>query len=671
MRSRTERFGSLLFVWFLPACGPGHVASSGSETSSSTEESGSSESGSSESETEESESEESETDEGSDDTSPPLADNPCWVESRTGYHYLQQFVGGPEHLFAISDDGLLVENGGEWSYDISLAMSPDDMWGTPDDLWLLDAGKLHHWDGQNLELVLEGLVASQLVPTPMGAVWLAHEDEGVALLELEPGGDQWDPHVGPDFDHFHSFAATSNERWVMSREVSTTRFAHQVGEGPWLIEEPVLPDFSLDPTMLLGDDGTLWIATADGCDEPAHLIRRSLAGEWTWVEVEPTPGDACGVTAVESGGELYALRRSSTMVWRWDGVGDPEPVLELPIEAHALFGEGGRVLAYDNRFGPTIIEITPELVPSAEVLFDREVVRSGVASATTLDAVFGGSSTSIHRWDGDAWSIEFDGGGGNPLGVIGVWADGPDSAWLTELHYLAFQFSTRIWRSEAGASSMVEELVDIELGPVWGRAPDQVWAVGHDGEQNAALWFFDGSSWAASDAPEASPTLVGVTGDSQHLFVIDRLGVVYEREGDGWTALPSLDVSLDRVFLAMAGGELLVAYTHTINPDPWDPGPQEDRFEVWDGQAWHDAQDRWPDAPELARRLSTDGLGGVWAMTPSEPPELHYLHSDDWEQVDTPSDLDHGGIAAAPEGVVVHESPGGGQHTREFRWNCE
>ncbi len=606
---------------------------------------------------------------GGDDGGPPVADNPCWTSTRTAFGPLDAVLPGPTQVLAIGSDGLLVERNGQWVFDEALDTSADELRGVPDDLWIRDGAALSHYDGAQLSTVFSGMLEADLASTPSGELWFASASP-LELYRRTPGVDAWVAHPAPALGGVTAIAVTDDERWVMDDTFGGAFFAHQVDEGPWDIEEPELPlSFFYPVEMTIGDDGALWLAATDGNAEPTYVIRRAPDGAWSWASFPTEPGDGNVVSLAVVDGHAYAVRRNSTALWRWDGVGPAVHAADLP-SAGIMVQVDDRVLAYDNAVGPTIDDVELGAAPSVVALYDRVSVDGGVLAARSVDHVFGGSGTTIHEWSDEVWDVRASVGSQPTAGFFGAWADSPDTAWVTQSRYENSAWHSWIWRVQNGQADIAFDMLPsgTQLSAMWGRGPDEVWAVGQRNNEGA-IWAFDGQSWSEDALPVGEDRLVDITGDDERRWVLDARGVVHVDDGTGWDALPALPRAVSEGDIAVAGDDLLVAYEY-VSESPAG-GAVEDYFEVWDGTQWSSVAARWPDAPPLARAVSPDGLGGVWVLSQSDPPELLYMYGGAWQRIDAPEPLSPAALVGTPDGAVLQASYLSDGHTRVYRWSCD
>ncbi len=84
-----------------------------------------------------------------------------------------------------------------------------------------------------------------------------------------------------------------------------------------------------------------------------------------------------------------------------------------------------------------------------------------------------------------------------------------------------------------------------QLFGIWGTAANNLWAVGGDDEQQAVLWYFNGTMWTVVDlsavVPQGTPTtLYKVWGRSaSDVFAVGETGVLLHFDGASWSLVNS------------------------------------------------------------------------------------------------------------------------------------
>lgn len=82
---------------------------------------------------------------------------------------------------------------------------------------------------------------------------------------------------------------------------------------------------------------------------------------------------------------------------------------------------------------------------------------------------------------------------------------------------------------------------------IWGSSASDLWAVGgdrSDEDRGGVIWHFDGSEWSVSDLagvrPEGVPTLHKVWGRAaDNIYAVGRAGVVVHFDGERWSPVPN------------------------------------------------------------------------------------------------------------------------------------
>lgn len=220
----------------------------------------------------------------------------------------------------------------------------------------------------------------------------------------------------------------------------------------------------------------------------------------------------------------------------------------------------------------------------------------------TLVDVWGSSSTDVWavgaagilHYDGTAWS------GVDPGLTLssprGVWGSGPDDVFVvgavgSSSETPVLHFDGTGWERQSVPNPDPTRAVHPGLVEVWGRAGDDVYAVGTSG----GIYHYDGVAWSVLQA--GGPTLHGVWADATGVFAVGNLATILRSTGAGW-AVHSTGVEWNGVW--GASGSELYAVGH------------ESAVYRYDGSTWT-AQS----VPTLDRELQAvwgAGSGDVWAV---------------------------------------------------------
>jgi hypothetical protein len=183
-------------------------------------------------------------------------------------------------------------------------------------------------------------------------------------------------------------------------------------------------------------------------------------------------------------------------------------------------GKGGAVLRYDGR--------SWERVATGE-LHDLWWVH-----AVAADAVFiGGAGATILQWDGAAF-VRHETPGQAAHTVYGVWGSAADDVWAVGGVAGRYGF---LWHFDGTTWTNVELPDDVPLNAggelpalfkVWGRAADDIYAVGGNG----LILRFDGDAWTVVPS-ETQEVLFTVSGDADSVVIVggSEKGIILDGEG--------------------------------------------------------------------------------------------------------------------------------------------
>lgn len=216
------------------------------------------------------------------------------------------------------------------------------------------------------------------------------------------------------------------------------------------------------------------------------------------------------------------------------------------------------------------------------------------ASGTAADDVWavGGTPDAgrVVHYDGAAWT---------PVPVEGAlvnWAHAfsRDDVWFAGA-------GGRVLRWDGAKITAMDTPTDQDLWGVWGASPDDVWAVGGAGKQDAdrTVLRWDGASWSAVDLPPLDRPKVSafykVWGSGpDDVWIVGRNGAVLHWDG---AALAEVGVGASQDLIAVWGTDR----DHVVLVG----GRSSGVIARWDGASWRTEQ------------VGTlPGINGVWMRTP-------------------------------------------------------
>ncbi len=208
----------------------------------------------------------------------------------------------------------------------------------------------------------------------------------------------------------------------------------------------------------------------------------------------------------------------------------------------------------------------------------------------------GGTTTkaAVMHFDGTAWA---------PL-TLGVDAPllnwtygfGPDDITMVGNAGTVLHWDGQTWTKETTPTTQ-------DLWGVWGAAPDDLWAVGGDGQKagQATLLHFDGAAWSAVTLPAMQKPnvfqLLKVWGTGpDNVYAVGQRGEVLHWTGTDWKE-ELVGASDDLISLWGTGPDRIVAVG----------GRSNGIASVWDGTSWH-----------TTSLSPLPGLNGVWMRVPGK-----------------------------------------------------
>lgn len=182
-------------------------------------------------------------------------------------------------------------------------------------------------------------------------------------------------------------------------------------------------------------------------------------------------------------------------------------------------------------------------------------------SPTDMFAVGGdpndGRGPLVLHYDGDGWQ-RLDSGGSGALWWISVTPIDGDFYMVGE-HGQILQFNPT---SKEFTRHTTPDNTSTLFG-IWGPAANNLWAVGGDTQNQAVVWHFDGDMWTVQDVsavvPEGVPTTLNkVWGRAtDDVYAVGETGVILRFDGEAWSLAPS-GVST-ALFTVHSGGSVLAA----------------------------------------------------------------------------------------------------------------
>ena len=512
---------------------------------------------------------------------------PCWTEARTGYPEMEFIWSEGERAVAYGNGAFLLREDGTWT------LYEDPAWveqlgsstvtlvgGDPGTAWLRVGFSVYFWDGVSLQSTLLDVAQTSLARDPSGNVYMSGMSECYSgcpaqLWRLDSLAENWAELDAPPFTDPRDLWAGDDELWLSSTD---GRFAQRSG-GVWTVEQ-------IDPTFEggvidVGPEGTLW--ALDTRTEPMRLARRDPLGSWSIIDT-PLVSSLPNTSLVAANGYAYLFDRTlgsndPPQVWITDGVGEPSVVTQFEDTMVMMAGDPERAVVLGPEPSAIALElaanpaIDPTPTRSLEVAYESISAHGG--SAATLDAVFELSLRSLQRWDGEAWTafgelLDAD----SDARFVNFWAESSSSVWIVG-DGPGEQRDGEIWRWTKSGLEVIDAGLpdDVTFTHIWGSSGDRIVALGINtkslGKRKTIVWTYDGANWAERvGLAEAWPGPVGLGGSADHVWVLDRAGVVHVFDGVAWTELPALaELTHTADFADLGGGEFLLSYTYEIGVD--------------------------------------------------------------------------------------------------------
>lgn len=619
-----------------------------------------------------------------DDTSGSEGEPDCpssgesWTTVRTDYPQMSTIWSDGERFVAHGDDALLIFDGQSSIFHRGVTDDFDareiEASGI-DDVWLVGAETLYHWDGVSAVVMLEDQIHPNLEVAADGQVWLvAHEqcdaDQCQPQLWRYQGEDVWDELSIPELPRAHSFwAGADGELWLGHAGL----MSHRTSDGAWeivdLVEvgyEGAQPQLDFVPVSIDVDaQGNVWALSAAW---GIYLARRTPQGEWQFsTQVSGLTGAG---TRIFADGERALIHHANAAspLYRWTiGTDSLEMVatqtqlgidaitdVDGPVDRLHVLSPEPRIQRLDTASKPVAIDEVegyPALPPAP-------------GGAASVDATFVGRGNTLYRFDGERWrpvlrvpSIPTDA----THGFTAIEAVSDDGGWMIA--------GSVLWRWRGDALTEIGPAESGTLRHVWPISHESAWVFidrGGDaveyGAEALEIWRVDGDELQLEF--EWPTRALAVTGDEQQAHAVTLDGMLLRGDESGWAAIgdPAVDFGSEYPWansaqLALVGDELLLIFR----------GYRDDLAFTelslrWDGNEWS------PASTPLFSQLRSDRLGRAWGHTQA----ALYRH-DGQQPADTgwvgvelelPADAR---INPASDGVMIH----GESSVSTFRWACE
>lgn len=522
-------------------------------------------------------------------------------------------------------------NASGWCWENPMPQGKDlrAVWGSSaNDVWMVgSAGTILRWNGSAWSLLPAGSTnqLNAVWGTSASDVWIA----GAAGTLLHWNGTALTPVASGTSVELLGLGGTSAaDAWAVG---SSGKILHWNGTawssaptGLYSVLRAVWASSAAD-AWAVGDDGvvlrwngTSWVSVATGITESLESVWGSSATDvwavgsqgstlhWDGAQGTLTTGASDGDACVWGTSASHVWRVFSSSIEHWTGTAwsltnGPGFVIQAmwgsgPSDVWGV-GDRGAVAHWDGlawtgwpRFytrgpgGGLWGTSATDLWTGARGLHRDE--RGWSATGQSGDAVWGTSPTDVwavgyrnaYHWDGSAWSAV-------PVGdtawFSAVWAASPNDAWGGGPYFLGHWDGTA-WTPALGDLSYSSYPW---INGIWGRASDDVWAVG---DQSAVL-HWDGTAWTTVST--------GVAGDYQsvwgapgsQVWLATSYGVV-RWDGTAWQSMSS----------GLAGSGRLTRIWGRSDADVWVVG-WPGLIRHWNGTAW-----------EVEASPTSDSLEGIW-----------------------------------------------------------
>jgi hypothetical protein len=448
---------------------------------------------------------------------------------------------GPNDIYAGGDGSAMFHfDGVAWTaYDPGLPITDVlGIWGLgPDDVWVTTTGfggPTLHWDGIAWTYRSVGEQGSAT------AVWGRGPDDVYVTLDQTvvmarwTGGPDWDELKYPGAQPMYGVVGTDTELWIGGRGM----MLHHDGDAWSEVEEFAYTqlrslDRAGDDILAVGDRGVIgrmhdgaWNIEAGGLG-PLGTMYGSIwgyAADDVWVGGWPLghwDGESLsfpdlGLDALQrigglagADGELWGLGENlgKDTVWHHDGGLVWSKVLDLPDSSPgALWAADATTLwiGGDSIYGD-IMRWDGQKLDFFEFSGQFTVHEFHGLAPDDIWAI--GDLERLMHWDGVEWTIVHEDWSVSGDYLQGVWEFAPNDVWTAGA-------SGRVYHWD-GVNWTEEKLNNWGFNDLWGRAPDDLWAVGGIQASHGVIFHYDGSAWkeVVSGSGEPLISLWGIDGD--------------------------------------------------------------------------------------------------------------------------------------------------------------
>ncbi len=445
-----------------------------------------------------------------------------WVNSGLADSPWQSVWGvGSDDVWAVGDAGVYHWDGGSWSN-----RTPDSsgywgwaLWGTATDDVTVSSGFNHcfHWNGTSWRTI-ECPPATYQGGAGPGEPWFFDYDSR-DFLRLHSG--TWERYPSPFPESGSVWSPAVDDAWAIGHKSYDVSFLlHFDGEawsrGQTTIHHHLtrLGGSAPDDVWAVGDRGA--ILRFSGTFEerrtgsPEHLSRIFGFSE----------------------NELWAVGRSGTVLRRnameWERISVPSERNLFAISGVSptdlwVVGEGDMALHFDGERWSA--------VPTGAFYGLGAIWASSPTDVWASDSHDIGPGIFVH-WDGITWSWSYHTGVNGFWGFArdDVWGAGRSCTWRPDHSIWCFNtishFDGNSWTAQFVGSGGQGD----GFSAIWGVGPDDLWAVG------SQTYHWDGKNWARVDFPDLGGC-AGVWGRAKHdVFAVCAYGVAHW-DGSVWSRL--------------------------------------------------------------------------------------------------------------------------------------